>query len=254
MGHVHILRDFPSRAESGARTVRIYTPDGYDARGDHRYPVLYMHDGQNVFSHPRSAMIDTWCANTTLEHLVAHGAVEPWLVVAVDSGPGRMSDYSPWAHRGRPGHAERYARFLVDELKPYVDATYLTRTASRWTGVMGSSLGGLVSLYLGHTRPGTFGRVGALSPTVMWADDALYRDWTAHTRHWTRIYLDAGLGESIHVEQPLHYGEGARAFHAHLKSLGYHDHELFCVLEPGGQHHEQDWQRRLPLALRWLLG
>lgn len=254
MGHVHILRAFPSRAEGGARTVRVYTPDGYDARGTHRYPVIYMHDGQNVFSHPESAMVDTWCANDALEQLVRHGAVEPWIVVAVDSGPGRMSDYSPWEVRGRPGHAERYARFVADELKPWVDATYRTRAESPWTAVMGSSLGGLVSLYLGLTRPGTFGRIGALSPTVMWADDALSRAWTAHSRRWTRIYLDAGVDETIHVEQRLAYGEGARAFHAHLKSLGYHPWELSLVLEPHGQHHERDWQRRLPWAFRWLLG
>ncbi len=255
MGHVHLLRDFPSRAEGDVRTVRVFTPDGYDAGGDHRYPVLYMQDGQNVFSHPESARLDTWCANVTLERLAAEGAVEPWIIVAVDSGLGRFSDYSPWVHRGREGNGERYARFLVDELKPWVDATYRTRAGSRWTAVMGSSLGGLISLYLGLSRPGTFGRVGALSPTVMWAHDALFRAWTAHTRRWTRIYLDAGHPEHLHVEgESLPYGEGACAFYEHLKGLGYHDHELFLVLEQGGGHHERDWQRRLPLAFRWLLG
>jgi predicted alpha/beta superfamily hydrolase len=257
MGHVHILRDLPSPTEGFSRTVRIYTPDGYDAHGAHRYPVLYMHDGQNVFAHPESHVFDTWCANHTLEHLMGEGRLEPWLIVAVDSGAGRMQEYSPWddAPSGAKARGEAYARFLVEHLKPWVDRTYRTRPGSEWTAVMGSSLGGLISLYLGWKHPEVFGRIGALSPTVMWSGGKLFSQWKAHSRQWSRIYLDAGVHEFIDPGGvPLNYGEATRDFYFHLKGLGYSDHELFLVLEPGGQHHERDWQRRLPLAMRWLLG
>jgi predicted alpha/beta superfamily hydrolase len=119
---------------------------------------------------------------------------------------------------------------------------------------MGSSLGGLISLYLGWKYPEVFGRIGALSPTVMWSYRKLFEAWREHSRRWTRIYLDAGSTEHIDAGRvALNYGEATREFYGHLKQLGYHDHEVLLVLEPGGQHHEKDWQRRLPFALRWLL-
>lgn len=256
MGYVHILRDFPSPQEGFTRTVRIYTPDGYDESGSHRYPVLYMHDGQNVFAHPESALFDTWCVNRAQESLVAEGRLEPWLVVAVDSGPGRLREYSPWDEpRGNvKAQGEAYGRFLVKELKPYIDGVYRTRPGGEWTGAMGASLGGLISLYLGWKYPEVFGRIGALSPTVMWSESRLFGEWAAHSRRWSRIYLDAGAQEFITAAGvPLNYGEAARDFYLHLKRLGYSDHEVCLVLEPGGEHHERDWQRRLPFALRWLL-
>ncbi|NPD27570.1 alpha/beta hydrolase [Corallococcus exiguus] len=257
MGYVHILRHFPSPQEGFNRTVRIYTPDAYDSWQDHRFPVLYMHDGQNVFAHPESAVFDTWCANRVAEESVQAGRMEPWIIVAVDSGPGRFQEYSPWdePRNGVSARGEAYGRFLVEELKPYIDRTYRTRQGSQWTGAMGSSLGGLISLYLGWKFPQVFGRIGALSPTVMWSQGRLFDAWREHSQRWTRIYLDAGATESIHAGGlPLDYGRGTRDFFHHLKGLGYGDHEVSLVLEPGGEHHEKDWQRRLPGAMQWLLG
>jgi predicted alpha/beta superfamily hydrolase len=257
MGHVHIIRDFPSPQEGFSRTLRIYTPDGYDEHGSHRYPVLYMHDGQNVFAHPESSLYDTWCANRVLEGMVSEGRVEPWLIVAVDSGAGRVQEYSPWDEPRSQVQArgEQYGRFMVEQLKPYVDRTYRTRSGAEWTGTMGSSLGGLISLYLGWKYPEVFGRIGALSPTVMWSESKLFTQWREHMRRWTRIYLDAGSTEYLDGGGvALNYGQATREFYGHLKHLGYHDHEVILVLEPGGQHHELDWQRRLPFAMRWLLG
>lgn len=257
MGHVHIIRDFASPQEGFTRTVRIYTPRGYEQAPHHRFPVLYMHDGQNVFAHPESALFDTWCANLALEHMVGEGRGEPWLIVGIDSGPGRLEEYSPWneSRANVRARGETYARFIVETLKPYVDGIYRTRQGSEWTAVMGSSLGGLMSLYLGWKYPEVFGRIGAMSPSVMWSEYQLFQHWTAHSRRWSRIYLDAGMPEWIEPGGvPLPYGEATRDFYFHLKGLGYADHELALVLEPGGLHHEPAWQRRLPLAMNWLLG
>jgi predicted alpha/beta superfamily hydrolase len=257
MGHIHIIREFPSPQEGFTRTLRIYTPEGYDEHGAHRYPVLYMHDGQNVFAHPESSLFDTWCANHALEALVDERRLEPWLIVAVDSGAGRFQEYSPWDEPRNQTKARgpQYARFLVEQLKPYVDGVYRTRPDSEWTAAMGSSLGGLISLYLGWQYPEVFGRIGALSPTVMWSEGKLLQHWKAHSQRWSRIYLDAGSTEHIDAGGvALNYGEATRDFYGHLKHLGYDDHEVALVLEPGGQHHEKAWQGRLPFALRWLLG
>jgi len=256
MGYVHIIRDFASPQEGLSRTVRIYTPDAYDHAPDQRFPVLYMHDGQNVFAHPDSAIYETWCANATLDALVAEGRVEPWIIVAVDSTHNRLSEYSP---RDEPrshvlARGDAYMRFVIETLKPYVDSVYRTRQGPEWTAVMGSSLGGLISLYMGWKHPELFGRIGGLSPSVMWGWDRFFAEWTSHTRHWSRIYLDAGLHETVDpVGYVMRYGESTRAFYHHLKHLGYGDHELALVLEPEGHHDEKAWQRRLPLAMDWLL-
>src|SRR5215218_8975412 len=182
MGHVHILRDFHSPPEGFARTIRIYTPDAYEAEPGRRFPVLYMQDGQNVFAHPESATYDTWCANHAIERLAGEGRLEPWLIVGIDSGPGRLAEYSPWDEPRADVKARgpAYARFLAEHLKPWVDRTYRTRPEPQSTAVMGSSLGGLISLYLGLAHPQVFGRVGGMSPTVMWSEGRLFHEWRQH--------------------------------------------------------------------------
>lgn len=256
-GHLQILRDFPSWREPHRRTVRIYTPAAYDREPERRFGVLYLQDGQNVFAHPESARFHTWMANSAIEQLAASGRTEPWLIVAIDHSPDRFGDYTPWDdHESHvTAHGERYARFLVEELKPFVDQHYRTRTDPEWTAVAGSSLGGLISLYLGFSRPHVFGRIGGFSPSVMWSHGKLFQHWRAHSGRWTRIYLDAGADERMALDgRHLDYGNAARAFYEHLRGLGYADHEVKLWLEPGGQHDETDWQRRFPVAMSWLLG
>ena len=175
----------------------------------------------------------------------------------MDHSEDRLSEYSPWDEpRSRvSAQGESYVRFFVDTLKPYVDSVYCTRQGPEWTAVMGSSLGGLMSLYLGWKHPEQFGRIGGLSPSVMWGWNRFFAEWTNHTRHWSRIYLDAGEHEIIDpVGYTMYYGDTTRAFYQHLKRLGYADHELSLVLDPHGLHQETDWQRRLPAAMNWLLG
>lgn len=256
MGHIEIFRDYPDQVRGGTRTLRIYTPDAYRRNPQARFPVLYMQDGQNVFAHPESARFETWGANTVLDKLVEEGRLEPWIIVAIDHAVDRFGDYSPWDFPKAKvkAHADRYARFLIDQLKPDIDRRYRTRTQPEWTAVMGSSLGGLISLYLGWRHGDVFGRIGGVSPTVMWSDGQLTAHWTRHTGHWSRIYLDAGAEERLYIDGiDLNYGQGARDFYAHLRHIGYADHEVCLVLEPGGRHSETDWQRRLPFAFRWLL-
>ena len=257
MSGIEILRDVPSRAEGFTRTVRVFTPWQYDAFPDTRFGLLVMHDGQNVFEHPESARWPTWAADVALQRLLNEQRIGPWLIVAVDHGRGRFEDFSPWdePRSNVKARGETYARFITDELVPWARSRYRVHTEPWWTATSGSSLGGLISLYLGLTRPHVFGRIAALSPSVMWGQDALFRNWTAHTRQWTKLYLDAGEAEGFQRDGwTMPYGAAVRAFHQHLVSLGYGPHELACWLEPGGQHSEADWQRRLPEALAWTLG
>jgi predicted alpha/beta superfamily hydrolase len=255
MGYVHIIRAFES-PEGAPRTIRIYTPDAYDWEPERRFGVLYMQDGQNVFAHADSALYDTWCANWAIEQVAAEGATEPWIIVGVDHGVDRFGEYSPWdePRLGIHGRGQAYVAFVADRLRPFIESNYRTKTGPEWTGIMGSSLGGLVSLYAAWSRPEIFGRIGGVSPTVMWSLGKLFDVWKEHTHHWSRIYLDVGAQERIYQQHvPLDYADFVVKLYDQLKAAGYADHELRLVVDPDGVHHETSWQRRLPDAFRWLL-
>ena len=254
MSRLEIYREFFSPPEGIHRTVRVWLPDAYDSNSARRFPVLYLHDGQNLFARTDSALPLTWEVDLAMEGLIDEG-LEPWIVVGIDHrGESRLSDYSPWdspAERVQ-GHGPRYAAFVTEHLKPQMDRGLRTRPEPKWTAVGGSSMGGLISLYLGLTRPDVFGRVAPLSPSVMWAERRLFAEWTSHVP--LRVYLDAGAREQIVREgRGYDYGGSVRAFHEQLKKLGYGSKDLKAVFERGGAHSEADWRRRLPAALRWLL-
>jgi predicted alpha/beta superfamily hydrolase len=249
-----IVRDFASVPEGFARTLRIFLPDAYAFEPHRRFPVLYMQDGQNVFDHPDSARWDTWGVNTSMQKLVAERSIDPWIVVAVDHGAGRFEEYSLWPEIqvGSLGRGEAYLRFLVEQLKPHVDRSFHTLPEATHTAMVGSSLGGLISLCAHARFPGVFGRIGAFSPTVMWAGHALFELWRERTLG--RIYLDVGADEKFMIDDyVLNYGEEVLRFHHHLRSLGYGPEQVQFFGEPDAEHSEADWRRRFPNAMRWLL-
>jgi predicted alpha/beta superfamily hydrolase len=256
MSTIHILSDFYSYPEEMTRTLRIYTPDAYDENPDSPFPVLYMLDGQNVFNHPDSALYHTWCANSTMDRLISEGSLSPWIIVAVDHTPDRFAEYSPWDEPavGSVGRGWLFADFLIHHLKPYIDRTYLTLPEPPWTAVMGASMGGLMSLALGKAYPDVFGRIGAVSPTIMWANGEIYRLWDGPTGRWCKIYLDTGSLEKYwYYDIFLDYVEATGHFFDHLRGIGVQDHELRYVVEPGAFHNEEAWQARLPNIFAWLL-
>lgn len=256
MGYVHILRDFYSYPEHTTRTLRIYTPDAYEWDHERRFGVLYMCDGQNVFDHPESALYHTWRANVVMEQESAAGTLQPWIIVGIDHLPGRFEEYTPWPFpiRGIHGQGAQFVDCLVNHIKPFIDRTYRTDPRPEMTALVGASLGGLIALYAHRERPDVIGRVGAVSPTLMWSDYRTFEHWHSHHDTWTKIWLDAGEHEHIWIDDlELDYARITERFYWHLRGLGYAEHEVRLFLEPGGNHHEIDWQRRLPEILRWLL-
>ena len=250
MGTITIIRNFHSDVEQMTRTIRIFTPDAYTQQPHQSFPVLYMLDGQNVFSHPESAMFDTWCANTAMEALAQEGTIRPWIIVGIDSTSDRMIEYSPWVG----GRGDLCAQFLLNQLKPYIDRTYRTLPQPEWTGVMGSSMGGLMSLYIGKKYANTVGRIGGLSPALMWGGDQIFKLWNQRTEFWSKIYLYVGSQEQYSFYGVwLDYVPVTRDFYHALKRLGYSDHEVHFLLAGGETHYETSWQRRLPEIWRWLL-
>ncbi|RJO69430.1 MAG: alpha/beta hydrolase [Myxococcales bacterium] len=256
MGHLHIIRDFHSDAESLERTVRVYIPDAYAKDGETRFGVLYMFDGQNVFNHPESALWDTWCANTAMEKVSGEGRIPPWIVVGIDHLPNRLEEYSPWDDPAANlvGRGRALTDFILYQLKPFIDKTWRTRPERQWTAVMGSSMGGLMALYLAHAHSQVFGRAAGVSASLMKCGGRIFLEWRRKPALWTKLYLDVGTLEKYwYYDTFLDYVTVTQDFANQLWGLGYAAHELKVAVAEGHFHHEPAWQARLPGIMSWLL-
>lgn len=229
------------------RTVDVYLPQSY-AAGRLRYPVVYAQDGQNL-SDPFTAFGGkTWQLECALERLRSRG-IEAIVVGLHNTGAARIDEYSPFAHQKLGGgEGPRYCRFLSDTVKPQIDAQYRTRRDRDSTTILGSSMGGLISLYAYFMRPSPFGRAGAMSPSI-WFGQRRILEFVENARHTLgRIYLDVGTAEGAETVR------NTRALARLLRAKGYQARDALRYIEGNGHHHtETDWARRLPGALEFLL-
>ncbi len=197
------IRDetIPSRFLGAPRTVHVYLPAAYPAQPDRRFPVLYLHDGQNVFSTAGSNIAfgwGNWELDLTADRLIREGKIRPIIMVAVDnSGAGRMTEYS--GHHGaatnQGGSFDSYAAFLSRELKPFIDQKYRTLPDAAHTGLMGSSLGGLCSAALAWEQPEIFGNAASLSGAFFYDDKHFLNDLlkkAAGPPKPVKFYFDSG--------------------------------------------------------------
>ena len=270
-GNVRVHESFSS-AFVEPRDVLVLLPPEYDASSS-RYPVLYMHDGQNLFDRATSFLGIEWGVDETVGQLLQAGRLDSIIVVGVDnSGAERIYDYTPVPDMGLSsrvgdanaenvddtdadgpsgravgGGADAYERFLVEELKPFVDREYRTLPGREFTGLAGSSLGGLVSLYIGLEHPETFSRIGVVSPSVWWADDFILRHVAQRGKRDLRIWLDMGSAES-----PEGITE-ARALRDALVEAGWSLGDDLHYLEvDGAPHNESAWADRVDEMLEYL--
>lgn len=245
-------------AHVAAREVQVWLPPGYASEPQRRYPVLYLNDGQAMFDAQSGGA--EWHIDETADRLVRAGAIAPLLVVAVSTADsvadpalaGRGFDYTPvpGLYRGQRGGGgtPAYARFLIDELKPFIDRRYRTRPgpAHTWTG--GSSLGGLASMWLLLQHPDVFGAGLVVSPSVWWSDAAILRDVSAFdpARPRPRVWLEIGLLEGDEAVT------GARQLHAALVAHGWSPDRLRYGEVPGAGHDTDAWAARVEPMLRSL--
>jgi glycosidase/predicted alpha/beta superfamily hydrolase len=258
--------NFPSKFVA-PRNVEVWLPPGYAAHPAERYPVLYMHDGQNVFD-PSTAMggVD-WAVDETMTRLIREGKVRPAIVVAVWNTAKRYQEYMP----GRPlagttSHStgfgqtfqnseiisDAYLKFLVTELKPFIDRTYRTRPGRPDTFVMGSSMGGLISAYAMIEYPEVFGGAGCLSTGWPVANGAVidYLRGHAPDPRTHRFYFDLGTATLDSLFPPWQ----ARADSA-MRAAGYVEGKSFVSRTfVGAEHNERAWRERLEIPLTFLLG
>jgi len=249
--HLERLIAFPSRVLDRARDVTVYLPPGYDADPRRRYPVLYMHDGQNLFD-PDTAYVrgQHWRLGEMADMLIAEGRVQPLVVVGVNhTGAARVHEYTPTRDpRLGGGLAKAYGRLLVDELKPFIDARFRTRPEREHTGLGGSSLGGLSTMFLGLRHADVFGRLAVMSPSVWWGRRAILRYVPkAKPRPDTRIWLDMGTAESR-----LGVADARKLRNALVKAGWREDVDLAYSEPEGGTHSEAAWAHRVGDVLQFL--
>jgi len=240
---------FPIPQLGRARRVWVYLPPDYATSGK-RYPVLYMHDGQNVFDEA-TAGFGEWGVDETLDSLAAAGHAVP-IVVAVDHGGGkRLDEYSPFRNaRHGGGEGDAYVDFLVRTLKPYIDGHFRTRPDRLHTGIAGSSMGGLISLYAALKHPRVYGRAGVFSP-AFWFSDQNYRfARAARPLPGTRIFMVTGAREG---DTPEVYANDHRRMADTLAAAGFRPGvNVRAYLRGDGQHSEWFWRREFPAAVLWL--
>ena len=238
------------------RRLWLYLPADYAKNSARRYPVLYLHDGQNVFDEATS-FGGEWGIDETLDQLRKTGQdVAGTIVVAVDNGGEFRSDeYIPWASTALKGQAHQggqggaYVDFLAQTLKPYVDAHYRTRPDVAHTGVAGSSLGGLISVYAALKYPKVFGQVGAFSPAFWVCNDSLRAYTKQHpAAPMARFYFVCGPQES-ETMLPL-----MSQWRDELRADGVPAANLAFRAPADGEHREWFWRREFPAAYRFLFG
>lgn len=227
------------------RRIWIYLPPDYDS-SRHAYPVLYMHDGQNLFDR-KSSFLEEWKVDERLNALFAKGD-SGIIVVGIDNGGiRRIDEYSPWQNpQYGGGEGEEYVQFIANTLKPHIDSLYRTRKGPRHTGIMGSSMGGLISLYGGLRNPEVFGKIGVFSPSLWFSEKVWSWMDTVQIGDSTRIYLLAGAKESQTMVKELEKCDSV------LLSHGMAREQLFLQIDPNGTHSETFWGPAFPAAYAFL--
>ncbi|UKJ08778.1 alpha/beta hydrolase [Solitalea lacus] len=226
------------------RRVWIYLPKNYYEKSERKkkYPVLYMQDGQNLFD-DYFAPYGEWNVDETLDSLG-----KELIIVAVDhGGMERLNDYSPYPNlKYGGGKGNRYLAFIVNTLRPYINSHYRTLKDEQNTGMMGSSMGGLISFYGGLRYDKVFGKIGVFSPSF-WFQSLIYdyaKKWKPERKQ--RFYILAGENESDSLVAEV------KRMETIMHNKGLNDEELKVAIKPDGRHAEWFWRREFSDAINWL--
>jgi len=226
------------------RRIWVYLPQDYET-SNKNYPVLYMHDGQNVFN-AGTSFSGEWKVDETLTQLENDGYYGI-IVVAIDNGGShRIDEYSPFTNpQYGGGEGDQYLDFIIEDLKPTIDSLFRTLKTAKHTGIMGSSMGGLISHY-GHFRhPEVFGKAGIFSPSYWFSQEYISYTEEAGKTNGARLYLLAGAKEST-------IASGTQSMFNQLVQMGYSDEEVRMLIQADGEHSEWFWAREFEAALIWL--
>ncbi|MEP7273700.1 MAG: alpha/beta hydrolase-fold protein [Acidobacteriota bacterium] len=251
-GNFRMHPDFRSQFLAHDRNLLVYLPPGYEHETNRRYPVFYLHDGQNLFDGATSYVFgQEWGVDETVEALVSMGEIEPLIVVGIyNTGENRLEEYTPTfdSRFKKGGQAHSYGRMLVEEIKPMIDGIYRTLPGPDHTGLGGSSLGGLVSMHLALKYPTVYGKLMAMSPSVWWDRGMIIKQVQAlRVKPSTRVWLDIGTREGKFTARNV------RDLRDALSDKGWRLGDDLSYFEAkNALHNELAWGRRVDQALRFL--
>jgi predicted alpha/beta superfamily hydrolase len=269
-GQLRKHEQFRSRFLRNRRDLIVYQPPGYDDQPFTRFPVLYLQDGQNLFDRATSFGGQDWNVHGAANHMISTGAVQPLIIVGIyNTGKSRIHEYTPAkSPKLGGGRADRYAKFLIEEVMPFIQREYRVNSDARVTGIGGSSLGGLLALYLGLKHPQVFGKIAALSPSVWWQQRmvmqfaasatlrpperrrSIFRRRSAEPGPETprpTIWLDIGTKEGPRIVPDV------EQFRDILLQKGWREGEdLHYERIEGGEHNELAWSQRIGRVLQFL--
>lgn len=256
-GDIRVHADFASPQLGNRRTLLVYLPRGYEKNMTERYPVLYMHDGNNVFDVVGSANNMEWGADESAERLIEQKAIQKIIIVAIYNTENRFKEYTPFVDKNYGGgDGDKYLAFITETVKPYIDKTYRTQADREHTAICGSSLGGLISLYALQKYPDVFGAAGVVSPALWWSERQMLKILPADYKRPIRIWVDIGTGEGKTDGTPgrvVRAVDDARALVKLLEEKKLKKGEEFAYEEiENGSHNERAWAARFDRVLTYL--
>lgn len=254
------LHELPSRIFHNQRTLRVWLPADYDLaeNSGRRYPVFYLNDGQNLFDGATSFTGVEWQVGETADRMIREGLIPPLIFVGIDNARvERIKEYLPYPSVNPPvlrPRGARYPEFLIKEVMPFVSRRYRVARGPERTVLGGSSLGGLIALYVAVSAPGLFGGVLLESPSLWVANRRILRE-SRGFRNWPeKVFLGVGTREVGREDKDLQTVENVRELERILRRSGLDDRRLRVEVAVGGTHSEGAWAARFPDALRFFFG
>jgi len=248
------LHELRSVIFGNTRLLRVWLPPGYDVSGGDRYPVLYLNDGQNLFD-PATAFAGVhWQAGETAARLIAERKIAPMIIVGIDNTKNRIREYIPYRSidpRVFFPKGKYYPNFLRYEVMPLIRERYRVMPGPEYTGIGGSSLGGLITLYTQIAAPGVFGRALIESPSLFVANGKILEDVRRLRASGARVYLGVGTREIGDAGKDARLVEDVRQLERLLREAGLDDQHLRVRIDEGATHSESAWAARFPEALEF---
>ena len=257
LGKFEYIRNLPSKYLENQRNILVYLPPSYKPNGSKRYPVLYMHDGNNLFDSNTAFMGVEWEVDEAAERLIEMGLPHEIIIVGVFNTAARLDEYTPTSSsKMGGGRGPQYLKFLIEELIPVINQKFNTLTGPNNTGIMGSSLGGLISLWAGFEHPDIFGRIGSISPSLWWDSNMMENEYLPKkSRIDHKIWLDMGTQEGLNRQGKSLALQDTRQVSDLLKSKGYKQgKDLYYFEHVGAYHDEASWASRIHMPLLFLFG
>jgi predicted alpha/beta superfamily hydrolase len=258
VGDLRSHEHFRSEILNNDRTLYVWLPPGYD-KDTVRYPVLYMHDGQNLFDAFTAGAGGEWGMDEIATRLIATGKMRPIIIVGIANRDTRVAEYTMTPDPHFPNSVpagDKYIRFVIEEVKPFIDKTYRTMPEKENSAIAGSSLGALISLFIVREHPDVFGMIGSMSTSLWWDNARIVRETMVNAK-WAkgdRIWLDVGTKEGDPQSSAVFLTLNRKMRDALLATGMTSGKELQYYEVPGADHSERAWMRRVEPMLLFFFG